>query len=729
MTKEHIQLKQELDDYSCFNSQQHPAFEYAIKCIAQNANYKMKLMMAASELVLFTSQLRKPIQMSDGTLVPVNIISFILAGSGAAKDSSLAQVRTALQEGYNVIEYNREQSAKQKAEHHATVNDGTPNKWKDYYIPPPELFGGIGSVEGQMDHWDTLQRNTYGAGYIQESELGSALINNKNMPENIEALSKVYDVGNIVPKIVKAKEFQTNSIKGLPVSAIMFGTDQQVLYNATAKQRFKDEFIAKLARRSFIDYNYEDVPLPTFDEDKEARLEAKRKVQQDAKEARDLLSGEFADIAKQTTQEPLTLSPEAEDIYFTYQDYNLFAAAEIPHTHPITALHIKHRHWKAQKLAGALAIIAKSDIITESHMMYAVRFAELFTQDMFDFETELDKEPYELFADYIRSNTSDTDPKQYMNIHQLRKLGYIKSANSKAQLEELITNASSYDMNGIYTKCDKGICYERIVKTPVSGISYVAVSGSKEQRGKQCASGFVYEEADFAKLSTILKGDYAYSPFEFKDGIRSKANIIGSAKWIALDVDYGKLTMHEMHEVLLEVNHHIAPTSDASNDFKYRILLELDQFVDLEDQVWKYFAKSIAEDFFIKLDNLPKSQIFFAYSAAEVLSVTDKQPIETREHIIFALSQVDQKKPQKELTEKQRKTLLADSMETFDYAYNLPFDGSGVRTLISVAFKANELGATKDEIRTILDDINSFWTDPLPAARMEAQVYTILERL
>jgi len=723
------QLQQDLEEYKCFStSEQHPALQYAVKCISQQASYKMKLMMAASELVLFTSHLRKPILNSEGTTIPVNIFSFILAKSGASKDSSLHQIRAALSDAYELLETKRKEAARKKAEYKATVNDGEANKWRDYYVEPNALFVGIGTVEGQMAHWDNLQQNSYGGGFVIESELGSALINNKNMPENLEALSKVYDLGNIVPKIVKDKQFQTKAIHQLPISAIMFGTDEQILYNNTAKHKFKEEFISKLSRRSFVNFNTEEVPLPEYPSRVE-RLAAKKQILAEAKDARETISDVFVEIVKTTSTLPLELSAEAEDAYLLYMDYNEYAAKEVPHTHPITALHIRHRHWKAQKLAGALAILGQKEQIELSDMVYAIRFTELFTEDMFNFETELDKQPYELFSDYIRSLTTDEQPKEYMSIHQLRKLGYIKSSNSKVQLQELVTNASAYDLQGIYTVCDNGICYERIVKTPVSGVSYVKVHGTKEQRAKQCSKGFKYQESSFDKLEMILKGDFAYSPFEFKDGVRSKDNIIGAAKWVALDVDYGKITASEMHELLQDYNHHIALTSDASNDFKYRILLELDQFVDLDDKTWKYFTKSIADEFFIKLDNLPKSQIFFSYSAEEVLSVTQKQPLETRDHIIYALSQVNNNKPQKELTDKQRKALLSNAMDTFDYAYNLPFDGPGVRTLISVAFKAHELGATKDEIKTLLDDINNYWVDPLPKDRMEQQVYTILERL
>ena len=739
------QLTQELDDYGCFDKSIHTAITMGAKCISQHTPDKMKLMMAAAELVLFTAQLRKPILMSSGTIVPINFYSFTLAGSGQSKDSSLEQIRASIVPAYNLLDTLREKYARKLAEDTALVNDGNISNWKAYFIKPSPIFVGIGTGEGQIDHWSDLQSNEYGAGYVQESELGTALLNNKNMPDNIEALAKVYDLGNLPPKVVKDKSKQTNPIKGFPVCLNMFGTDQQILYNRIINSKFKEEFTSKLARRSFVFYN-NDAIKPIEYPDKESRLNAKREAINAAKAAREALSDAFVDIVETTTHEPLVLSTEAEDCYFTYQDYNEHKSLLIPHTHPITAIHVKHNHWKTQKLAGALAILEQSDTIELSHMVSAIRFTELFTPDMYAFETELDKEPYELFADYTKSLVSPTEHKIFTSIHQLRKLGFIKSSNSKVQVQELITNASSYNKDGIYSSLDDGIMYEHIFKTPVNGISTKKVNSKavknestnnghtktlEKLKGQLAAStrdGYTYTEATFEEIGNILKEDIAYSPFEFDNGVRGNSTIIGGCKWAAFDVDDGKLSAEEMHKLLGNYNHHIALTSNSNDDFRYRVLIEFDQFVDISDKAWLYFMQSIGDELLIKVDSLAKGQIMFSYAADTVYSTTDANTLETREHIMYALAQVENK-PKVDLTDKQKKALLADSMETFDYAYNLPHEGPGVKTLISVAFKAHELGASIDEIRAILEDINSYWVDPLSEERMQQQVYTVLDRL
>ena len=51
-------------------------------CIQGNIPFKLKLAITLSELITFSSHLRKPIKLHDGTIVPTNAIVFALAGSG-----------------------------------------------------------------------------------------------------------------------------------------------------------------------------------------------------------------------------------------------------------------------------------------------------------------------------------------------------------------------------------------------------------------------------------------------------------------------------------------------------------------------------------------------------------------------------------------------------------------------------------------------------------------------
>ena len=90
-----------------------------------------------------------------------------------------------------------------------------------------------------------------------------------------------------------------------------------------------------------------------------------------------------------------------------------------------------------------------------------------------------------------------------------------------------------------------GIIYEPLSITSTLGISYKEIDNSalhkaiaadasadelkdiKKRIALQTSDGYSYGETTFEELGDLLTGDYAYTPFHFKDGIRNRSNIIG----------------------------------------------------------------------------------------------------------------------------------------------------------------------------------------------------------
>lgn len=48
------------------------------------------------------------------------------------------------------------------------------------------------------------------------------------------------------------------------------------------------------------------------------------------------------------------------------------------------------------------------------------------------------------------------------------------------------------------------------------------ISDLKQTIATTAVYGYEYEEATFASLSDLLQGNFAYSPFRFKDGVRGR---------------------------------------------------------------------------------------------------------------------------------------------------------------------------------------------------------------
>jgi hypothetical protein len=435
-------FKQTLLDAGCFVKQYPAILKVGMDTVHTNAPEKMKALMIMTELMVYASNLRKPI-MWEKSKIPVNTISFVIAGSGIGKDSSMQMIRKALAPGYAKINKHREDYAKVLAVEDAE-NDGKRAKdWRKYYSKPRDLFSGIGTLPGQMKHLARLEAGKLGAGYIQVSELGSELQSNKDIAENIVALAIGYDSGFIPSKVVKDDAAQVDPIMNLPFSGLMFGSPDNIIFDESVKAKFKEEFSTKLSRRSFFSFSQETPIRKTYNTVEEF-YEARRKVKEASFKAMESLEPWLTALVDATTHTPLVVEEGVEDLFEAYKEYNDLFADTMTKQHPMSILHRQHMQWKALKLAGALAILENQEELTKQHYVDAINFSEIFSEDLEKFEIELSKEPYELFADFMLSISENGYAS--ISIHKLRKMGYIKGTGAaQGKMLELIDLAKSYD--------------------------------------------------------------------------------------------------------------------------------------------------------------------------------------------------------------------------------------------------------------------------------------------
>ena len=390
--------EKKLREVGCFKDEFPDVIKVGINTVSTNAPLKMKALMIATELIVFASNLRKPI-LWDKTTIPVNTISFIIAGSGVGKDSSMKMIRKALEPAYVKIDSYREDHAKAKAVEDAVLDGKKEKDWRKYYSKPRDLFSGIGTLPGQMKHLATLESGKLGAGYIQVSELGSELQSNKDIAENIVALAIGYDAGYIPAKTVKDDASQVDPIMNLPFSGLMFGAPDNIIYDETVKAKFREEFSTKLSRRSFFSFSNDKMEREVYATIDDSTLHA-RKVKADAFKAMEGLEPYLTSLVDHTTRVPLEVEQAVEDMFDWYKNYNEWYSDDMDKQHPMAILHRQHMQWKALKLAGALAILDGSPTLTAKHYVDAINFSEIFADDLERFETELAKEPYELFYLY-----------------------------------------------------------------------------------------------------------------------------------------------------------------------------------------------------------------------------------------------------------------------------------------------------------------------------------------
>ena len=695
------------------------AVELIENSITGNVYPNMKTAIAVSEIVTFATHMRAKIRLPDNTLVPVNGISFIIAESGASKDRSLNQARKCFSGIYNKMKNYLDKQAIKSAQKDAD-EAGQPDNWQLFYKKAKPLFGGAKpTLSGVVAHLNSMQELNVGGGHVYSGEFGAELANGSSMIELLQFAAEIYDLGNMKADWRKTEEAQGKEIKGMNFSAVFITSPGHIIYDQSIKKKFVMEFTTKLARRSF--FNFNQGGLPKIEETIEELLEREARELRESMiavhEMEEMLLGIKPKLAN-----ILTLEDGLWELYGVVKRYYEELSETVNPELESYRLSLAHTQWRALKLAGAFAQVDNRTTVLVGDFAEALHYCESTQVDIEDFNIELNKESYELLDDYMNSIYKD-EPVD-INAHRLVKMGYIDTARGvQTKLRDLADMANDIS-DGIYTADGTKMTYEKLVNKDVVGASYMQCKGDKDSRAKQCAKGYEYKEVGFPKLASLLCKDTAFSTFEFEDGVRGNDHIIGGTSWIVLDVDESDVTDEEAHDMLCEYNHHIARTSNSQNPFKFRVILELDNYITVEGPKWKKFIHSISKSMGITADLLPPSQIFFGYDGRNVLSVLDADTIEVKEHLLYA-NREDAKKPKP--TTRERGDMLDNPMDTFHYAYDAEEGGRSL-VLIRAAKHAKDLGASVQQILNLVEDINEYWVEPLEEDRFERTIRQQISR-
>lgn len=740
-------LKTELEKYKIFEQPDHPFVNALVRAVPfSTVSEKMKTVFAISHISSYASQFRRNVELWDGTPVPTNNISFVIADSGANKDSTNSKIKNCFKPGYKTLEkFSREVVKKNAIQAAKDAGEDMYEEfavYKQYLKPVPPTFMAMSTGPGLVQHINDIGALPALAGSVYSGELSDELANNPHALENIKILAEVYDLGDKEVSYTKGVEHRSKEIEGQPVSALLVGSPGHILYDESTRKKFHVAFMSKLARRSWFCYSPERIYEPDFsqyDNPIKAMHDYAASIEQESSEAIAIVSAEVNNLTKYNLNklgEPLKTVPEVFELFNVYKRYNRDLIDSMNAHETVYALVRAHLQWKAIKLAGAFAVVEQCDTVTLKHYVDAIRYCEMLDNDITTFETDINKAPHERLSDYLRGKSVDNG-KAVINIHDIKKLGF-SSAVSHNKLLELATLCAGYDDEGIYvvSEGNTGIEYEPYIKTETIGVSFKPVDNDKLQRAisnnadyetiknlkMQVAatanSGYTYGETTFAELREMLNKDFAFSSFQFKDGERHKENLVGGTKWLVLDVDRTHISIEDAHEIMQGVNHHIVLTSDPTNKYKYRVIVELDSFVDIGPIEWKYFYMKLSEDLGLQVDVLPQSQIFFSYKGREVFSCLDGTPIECREYLMYAKERKAHSPAVKAPTKSQKSQELAAPFDTFWYAFECQKGRRSV-TYYRAVRHAMSLGADYEYTINLLDQFNEYLTDPLDQERFD----------
>jgi len=704
--------------------------QFLINCskdISSGVPLSMSSLIAQYTMANFASQFQYKFQLGNSK-IPTNVVGFLLAGSGASKDSTVSAQAKAMDPGYLIIEQHRKDAAVDTAKRKAEEQDGEDGTaWGKYYREPLPLENSISTVEGLTSRLNVFAKDGIGMPSVYVGELGSELQSNPNMSDNIRLISELFDEGNKKSKAIKDNERQDAEVKGMGMNALFVGSEDNIILDKSVSLKFKTEFVTKLARRSIFVYpskeEFEECIISYADYDD---MTAKQETFEDlAAEGKAFIGSAVNDIASSLVESERRILDIDQDALQAFKDYKMYTNSlgnGIDFIHKPVQLEQLHRSWKMLKLASVYAIWDLSESIQMEHIKEAIYYIEKIGGYLENYETYAQKEAYELLCDYFQLHPGHT-----LTLHELKKRGFISGNTSlDARVKELIKLADSLaGSDGIIKYENDVMSYKPFEKVGDHWASYVKVSGTKQERATQCHAGFIAKETTFAKLSSLLSNDTAYTPFKFQDGRRKNDNIISGATWVALDVDDSDITIDEMHDMMDGTNHHISTTSDAANPYKFRIIIEFNNIVDLPVREWKAFGKALGAELGIKIDpvTFTKSQIMFGYKGSNVLSHTNGDPYDVSNCIKEASNNVSESFAKEiPLTTTKRRDMLDNPLDTFAYAFKTEQTNRSL-SMFRMWKHGMDLGAPSEEVERLMTDLNyNFWEDPISDKRFDSYV-------
>jgi len=165
------ELKATLEQAGALTNNLPPIINRIVDSIPINVPLRFKQTIAVSEIMLYASHLRRNIAHWDGGSIPVNSISFVIAGSGIGKDSGVNYARKCFSAGYQLINEKRLEIAVQQAVKLASL-DGCDQpylheNYSKYYVEPDELFAAPdSSIKGLHKHFNALEASGIGGGFV-----------------------------------------------------------------------------------------------------------------------------------------------------------------------------------------------------------------------------------------------------------------------------------------------------------------------------------------------------------------------------------------------------------------------------------------------------------------------------------------------------------------------------------------------------------------------------------
>ena len=426
-----------------------------------------------------------------------------------------------------------------------------------------------------------------GAISIEMDEVGENLISNLDM---LKVFLELYDQGLVKQKLTKntADSQRAEEVEGkTPTNMLMFGTPNNLFNGSKEEELLMALFDTGYARRTlFGTSSKEDIQQEMTPEQVFEMLTDTTSSTTIAKLSQHF--GMLADAVKYNQQ--IQVSKDISLKLIAYKMDCEQKADKLPEHEEIRKAEMRHRYFKALKLAGIYAFVDETPEVTTAQLLSAIRLVE-DSGEAFNKILSRDKN-YVKLAKYI-ANIG----KEVTHADLIEDLPFYKGTNAAKQ--ELMNLAMAYGYkNRIIIKKSfvDGIEFFKGETLKQTSLDELIISYSNHM-----AYNYLSEPISFSNLMQLCQMEDMHWVNHYLvhgdkgDGHRDNDNIISGFNTIVIDVDEGA-SLEEVKVLMKDYTYFIHTTkrhTDETN--RFRLIMPIQYHLKLDENEFKEFMNSVYE--------------------------------------------------------------------------------------------------------------------------------------
>lgn len=580
----------------------HPITEQIVDVLCKktlNSNRLFFRVQVSYFLAKVASSMRCTLNTLDRGKIPVNVYALNLAVSGSGKGHSTNIIEGEFLDQFKKVflqetfPYLAQQNLIDLSAKRANRNGTDP---QDELVKLEKEFNNTGALAFSFDSGTApalkqlrhkLLLANAGAISIEMDEVGENLISNLDM---LKVFLELYDQGLVKQKLTKntADSQRAEEVEGkTPTNMLMFGTPNNLFNGSKEEELLMALFDTGYARRTlFGTSSKEDIQQEMTPEQVFEMLTDTTSSTTIAKLSQHF--GMLADAVKYNQQ--IQVSKDISLKLIAYKMDCEQKADKLPEHEEIRKAEMRHRYFKALKLAGIYAFVDETPEVTTAQLLSAIRLVE-DSGEAFNKILSRDKN-YVKLAKYI-ANIG----KEVTHADLIEDLPFYKGTNAAKQ--ELMNLAMAYGYkNRIIIKKSfvDGIEFFKGETLKQTSLDELIISYSNHM-----AYNYLSEPISFSNLMQLCQMEDMHWVNHYLvhgdkgDGHRDNDNIISGFNTIVIDVDEGA-SLEEVKVLMKDYTYFIHTTkrhTDETN--RFRLVMPIQYHLKLDENEFKEFMNSVYE--------------------------------------------------------------------------------------------------------------------------------------